>query len=72
MTHSGVGDAGGIRRIGFARPAGVQESGPGGQGGRDVHDVLAGGGQQLGDATAQAGRALDGEAAVRPAGGPAD
>jgi hypothetical protein len=44
-----LGDAGRIGGVGLAATAGVQQPGPGRQGGRHVQDLLAGGGQLLGD-----------------------
>jgi Zn-dependent M28 family amino/carboxypeptidase len=59
-----LGDVEGVLRVGLAVTAGGQQPGPGREGGGHVDDVLAGGGQLLGERAAQAAGALDREAAV--------
>ncbi|WP_240812606.1 hypothetical protein [Streptomyces sp. DASNCL29] len=61
-----LGDVAGVFRVGLAATAGGQQPGPGRQGGGHVHHLLACGGQLLGEGSAQAAGAFDGEAALGP------
>ena len=60
------GDVQGVGGVGLAVPAGGQQACARGQGGGDVHHVLACGGQLLGERAAQVAGAFDGEAALGP------
>ena len=66
MVQGDLGDAGRVGGVGLAATAGRKQPGPGGQGGRHVQDLFAGGGQLLGDGSSQPIGALDGEPPGRP------
>ena len=65
-----LGDAGRVGGVGLAAPASAKQPGPGGQGGRHVQDLFAGGGQLLGDGPSQPEGTLNREPPGRPPGGP--
>jgi len=70
IVQGDLGDTGRIRGVGLAATAGVQQPGPGGQGGRHVQDLLADGGQLLSDGSSQPVGALDREPPHRPPSSP--
>jgi hypothetical protein len=70
MVEGGLGDAGRIGGVGLAATAGVQQPGPGGQGGRHIQDLLAGDGQLLGDGPSQPVGTLHREPPHRPPSSP--
>jgi hypothetical protein len=70
VVDGGRSDRAGIGQVALAGAAGPQQSGPGGQLGRHIHDRLPGSDQQLGDPAAQATGALDRPAPLRPLLGP--
>jgi hypothetical protein len=70
VMDRGGRDRGGVGQVGLAGAAGPQQPSAGGQLGRHVQDRLASGDQQLRDAAAQAGGALDCPAPFGPGGRP--
>src|SRR5512132_244739 len=70
VVEGSRGDRAGISQVGLAGAAGGQQPGPGRQLGRHVHDLLAGGDQQLGNPAAQAAGALHRPPSLGPLLGP--
>jgi hypothetical protein len=70
VVDGGGRHRGGVGQVALAGAAGPEQPGPGGQLGRHIHNRLAGGDQQLGDAAAQPAGPLHRPAALGPLLGP--